>query len=103
MTRANTIAALTAAALLGVAGSAQAQSGAQSPAMSGESGAAAGAASQGAVETEIKTQLEAMGYTEVGPVTGTGAGVYSTKAKRDGASVTLDVDARSGEIKERKG
>lgn len=103
MTKADMIAALTAAALLGLAGSAQAQSGAQTPAMPGKSGAAAGASSQGAMETEIKTQLEAMGYTEVGPVTGTGAGVYSTKAKRDGESVTLNIDARSGEIKERKG
>lgn len=106
--KANAIAALAAAALLGLAGAAQAQSGATSPStpspsVSGKSGSAAGVSSQGAVEREIKTQLEAMGYTEVGAVKETGAGVYETKAKRDGQVVSLRIDAKSGEIRERKG
>ena len=101
--KANTIAAWTAAALLGVAGAAHAQSGAASPPISGQSGAASGASTQGPVENEIRTQLLAMGYTDVGPVTESEAGVYETRAKREGQVVMLRIDAKKGEIRERKG
>jgi hypothetical protein len=103
MMKANTIAALTAAAMLGLSGAAYAQS---SPPISGKSGAASGSSTMqraGTVEDEIKTQLLAMGYTDVGQVTESGAGVYETKAKRDGQVVMLRIDAKSGEIRERKG
>ena len=107
MMKANMIAALAAAAMFGLAGAAQAQSqspsGAASPPISGKSGAASGTSTQGPVEYEIKTQLLAMGYTDVGQVTESAAGVYETKAKRDGQAVSLRIDAKSGEIRERKG
>ncbi len=102
MMKANTIAALAGAALLALGGAAQAQSGAASPPTSGKSGAGAGMSTPGAVESEIKTQLLAMGYTDVGPVTEKAAGVYETKAKREGQMVSLQIDAKSGEIRERK-
>ena len=106
MKKTSTIAALAAAAMFGLAGAAEAQSQAPSspasPPISGKSGGAAGTSAQGPVEDEIKTQLLAMGYTDVGQLTESGAGVYETKAKRDGQAVTLLIDAKSGEIRERK-
>ena len=105
--KANMIAALAAAAMFGLSGAAYAQSGSASPPISGKSGASSGTSAPapraGAVEDEIKTQLLAMGYTDVGEVTESGAGVYQTKAKRDGQVVMLRIDAKSGEIRERKG
>lgn len=107
MMKANMIAALAAAAMFGLAGAAQAQSGAASPPISGKGGASSGTSAPapraGAVEDEIKTQLLAMGYTDVGQVTEKAAGLYETKAKREGQVVSLQIDAKSGEIRERKG
>jgi hypothetical protein len=105
MKKADTIAALAAAAMLGLGGAAFAQSGAASPPISGQSGASSGSSMQrsGTVEDEIKTQLLAMGYTDVGQVKESQAGVYETKAKRNGQLVMLRIDAKSGEIRESKG
>jgi hypothetical protein len=102
MMKANTIAALAAAAMFGMSGAAYAQS---SPPISGHPGASSGSSMQksGTVEDEIKTQLLAMGYTDVGQVKESEAGVYETKAKRGGQLVLLRIDAKSGEIRESKG
>ena len=103
MMKAKITAAVAAAALLALGGAAQAQSGATNPPISGQSGSGAGMSTPGAVENEIKNQLLAMGYTDVGPVTEKAAGVYETKATREGQMVSLQIDAKSGEIRERKG
>lgn len=96
------IAAFTAAALI-AAGSATAQtSGAPSTSPS-RGGAASGSSTQSGLEAEIKTQLEAMGYTDVAPVKQGASGMYETKAKRNGEAVSLMIDAKSGQIREKKG
>lgn len=85
----------------GAAAGQSSTSGSTSSQPSTSSGSAAGTASA-MTEAQVQDRLEAQGYTQVSGLKKSGD-KFEAKAMKDGKSVNLEIDAKTGMIKDKAG